>query len=133
MPTLRGRERVAGAASTALVPLQYPAFQEVLDITQRRVGRALLDLRPLGRGQLALEVAEKPVQHVSLAVVEGRASVFFPEARGLEHPGEDGLAERAAEARKEPCQPRGDVEIACLCGLENVVGGVPLAAGVGGQ
>src|SRR5262245_9342708 len=121
MPMLRSGERVAGAAPAALVLLQYAAV--LLDIAQRRIGRAFLDLRPLGRGELALEVAEQAVQQVASPVVEGGAYVRLPEARSLEHAGKDGLraAERAAKAGNEPAQPRCYVEIALLRRLENVV------------
>ena len=59
-------ERIAGAAPPTEVLNQNTARKQIGDIAQCRIRRTFLDLRLLGRRQLALETIEQPVKHVAL-------------------------------------------------------------------
>ena len=53
-----------------LPSLQNAALNQIIDIAERGIWRAFLDDRPFGRGQLALESVQQPIDHVALTVVE---------------------------------------------------------------
>ena len=117
------RQFVAGAAPAAGRLLQHAQFQQLGDVAQRGVGRALGDGCPLAAGELALEAVEQTVEQLHLPLVQRRACPALPETRLDQHGIQCGLraGDGAPERTEEPRQPAGDVERAFLRALQHVV------------
>jgi hypothetical protein len=67
----------------------FPALEQIGDVAQRRIRRALLDSRPLRRRKLAFEAVQQTIQHIALTLVECIGRVLLPEARLLQHAGKN--------------------------------------------
>lgn len=76
---------VAGASAAARVLLENAPVHQVQNVTLGRILRADGELRPFGRGQLALEAIQHPVEHLDLAAVERLGRKPLPETRLEEH------------------------------------------------
>jgi hypothetical protein len=59
---------------------QHTPRQQVVDVAQRGVGRALGDGGPFAAGELAVEAVEQTVEQLRLLFVEGCAGLALPEA-----------------------------------------------------
>ncbi len=102
---------------------EYAAVDEVGDVAVGRILRAFGELRPLRRGELALEPVDQSAQDVPLPVVERLAAVRRPEP-GLRPHGRQGrlrALEGTVEAVEEPGNPGGDLQGALLGPLEDLV------------
>src|SRR6218665_1025303 len=120
---LPARQLVAGAAPAAGRFLQHAPLQQLRDVAQRGVGRALGDGCPLAAAELALEAVEQAIQQFDLPFVQRCARPALPEARLDQHCVQRGLrAGHCAHQRaEEPRQPAGDIERALLYAFEHVV------------
>ena len=67
---LPGTQRIPRAAPTAFQPAQHTARQQVVDVAQRRVSRALAQCGPFGVGQLAFKAVQRAVQDLGLPGVQ---------------------------------------------------------------
>jgi superfamily II DNA or RNA helicase len=87
--------------------------QQLVDVAQGRVRRALGDGRPLAAGELALEAVEQPVEQLHLPLVHGRPRPALPEARLGQHGVERVLRPSTARCAgvEEPGEPLGDVQL----------------------
>lgn len=114
-----GLQFMADAAPSRRRALQHAAFQEIVDVAQRRVGRAFRQRRPLAAGELAFKSIQQSVQHFDLAFIQGGALYALPEPGLAQHGIQRamGLAYGLIQHIEEPAQPFGDVRRALLCGV----------------
>ena len=82
---------VVGAPSPSGVFHQDALSDEVLDIAQRRVLRALGEFRPFRGGELSLEAFEKTIEYQSLAGVQREIRNRFPEVAYGKHGPAEGI------------------------------------------
>lgn len=117
------RERIAGAATAALIFREHAELDELGDVAQGGVGRALLSLRVFRGSELPFEPVEQAVEDVALPVIERDAAVTLPELRLAEHGGENPFraVEGAIKTGEEPAQPRRDFKITFLRRLQHTV------------
>ena len=72
-------EHVGSAAPSRFILAQQSHRDQIVNVAQGRVVRALRELRPLLRRQLALEAIEQPVEDFALALVDARSRMALPE------------------------------------------------------
>src|SRR5690606_24549566 len=72
---------VAGPAPARLRSPQHTPREQVVDVAQRRVWRALGDRRPLAAGELTFKAIEQLVQQLHLSLVQWRGCPALPEPR----------------------------------------------------
>jgi Xaa-Pro aminopeptidase len=87
----RGDEGVACTSASTFVLGEDALINEVLNVAQGRVGRALLNCSPFARCQLALETVQRTIQHVALPIIDLCSGKPFPELRLFKHSCENGL------------------------------------------
>jgi hypothetical protein len=87
----RGDEGVACTSASTFVLGEDALINEVLNVAQGRVGRALLNCSPFARCQLALETVQRTIQHVALPIIDLCSGKPFPELRLFKHGCENGL------------------------------------------
>jgi len=120
---------VAGAAPARIRFPQHAARQQVVDVAQCRVRRALGYGSPLAAGELAFEPVEQPVEQLHLTLVQGGGRPMLPETclgqYGIERVLR--LIDGAMERVEKPGEPLGDVHRPLLGPLQDVVVGLAFA------
>src|SRR5829696_4608512 len=79
------RQRVARTSSTRLIANQNAALDELLNVAQRGISRALRERGPLRRCQVPLESLEQRVDHQALTLVQCHVAQLLPVARLLDN------------------------------------------------
>jgi hypothetical protein len=78
-------EGIARTAPTRPVLHENTQFDEPIDVAQRGIRRGFHNLRPFGRGELAVEIVEQTIEHRAPPFVQCGAGVPVPEAGFLKH------------------------------------------------
>ena len=78
-------QHIRRAATAPLGLAQHTALDQVRDVAQRGVGRALGHGGPLAAGQFAFDAVEHAVEQFDLAFVHGRGGPLLPEACFAQH------------------------------------------------
>src|SRR5882672_8672134 len=132
---LFGRKRVTGASAAAFVLGKDTLVEQILNIAQGGIGRALLKQRPLGRRELALEPVQQAIEHVALALICFRCRMLLPEVCLLKHSrqGLFGAVECTIKTAEKPFEPRRDIKPAFLRCFKHVVIGFALKADLRGH
>lgn len=133
--TLFDTQFIPRTAPAAFQLAQHATRQQVIDIAQCGVRRALAQRRPLGVGKLAFKAVQHAVEHLGLPRVYGRAGPALPELGFVQHAGQDGVRalHGAQQAAQKPAEPWCYVQRAFLRGLELVVVVFTLALYLGAE
>jgi len=128
MPTPNSLERITRAPATGGVFDENPLVNQLLDVTEGSVMRALPDLRPLRGSELSLEPIEHPIEDQPLPLIDCCTSKPIPEMRLAQNGGQGrfGRVQSVVKAIQKPLHPGRNVERFPLRFFEDVVISVPL-------
>lgn len=78
---MQPHEFIGRASATARLPYENSLMNEVVDIAIGCILRAMVNLIPLGRSELAFKTIQQHIDDLALTVVEGYLMVTIPKYR----------------------------------------------------